>query len=417
MKPCPSCGAQIEANEGYPFWCEHCDWNLAVPLKERQGNAWERLERKMRDTYGQALFKELQGRTELVTKQGVSERVASAYSLVVIGCSVASFLFSLYGLFAWYRSPFIFIICLLILLFAWLSRPRPHPFPKMAILLNADEHPTTMKIFEIVAQKMGVRKGIQFALSPYYEAYTTEYGWRRARVVVIGYPLLFACTSGELTALLAHELAHCRNNDIRRSALVSHAQRILLNWCDLLDPIKDDDDEYHFSFIATLSRGIMRLLLWIPYHLLAVLIHLYWNQSQRAEYEADRMAAQLAGSQHLISLLQIIHMNDVVEPLIARHSLQKQSMTLGQHLHEAFSKLPGKEKMRIVRILERSQQSMDTTHPATHMRIAMLLHKDAALPAYQISDWEYNQICQEMTDQLQEKMEHQIIDDYRAKLA
>ncbi|WGV57375.1 hypothetical protein QIH01_17940 [Brevibacillus brevis] len=59
---------------------------------------------------------------------------------------------------------------------------------------------------------------------------------------------------------------------------------------------------------------------------------------------------------------------------------------------------------------------MDTTHPATHMRMAMLLHKDA-LPAYQISDWEYNQICQEMTDQLQEKMEHRIIDDYRAKLA
>ncbi|GED71896.1 hypothetical protein BRE01_55980 [Brevibacillus reuszeri] len=128
------------------------------------------------------------------------------------------------------------------------------------------------------------------------------------------------------------------------------------------------------------------------------------------------MAAQLAGSRNLISLLQITHMNDVVEPLIARHSLQKQNMTLGQHLHETFSKLPEKEKMRILRILERSQQSMDTTHPATHMRIAMLLLKDAP-PAYQISDGEYNKVCQEMTDHVQEKMEHRIIDDYRAKLA
>lgn len=416
VKPCPSCGVQIEVNEGYPFWCEHCNWNLAVPSKERQGTAWERLERKMRDTYGQALFKQLQDSPVLATKQGMSERVASAYSLVVIGCSVAGFLFSLFGLVTWYHSPFILISCLLILLLAWLSRPRPHLFPKKAILLNADEHPTTMKIFETVAEKMGVEKGIQFALSPYYEAYTSEYGWRRGRIVVIGYPLLFACTPGELTALLAHELAHCRNNDIRRSALVSHAQRILLNWCHFLDPIRDEDDEYHFSFIATFSRWIMRLLFWFPYRLLAVLIHLYWNQSQRAEYEADRMAAQLAGSRNLISLLQITHMNDVVEPLIARHSLQKQNMTLGQHLHETFSKLPEKEKMRILRILERSQQSMDTTHPATHMRIAMLLLKDAP-PAYQISDGEYNKVCQEMTDHVQEKMEHRIIDDYRAKLA
>lgn len=49
-----------------------------------------------------------------------------------------------------------------------------------------------------------------------------------------------------MTALLAHELAHCRNNDVRRSGLVGNAYRILLNWCDMLDPVRDEDEEFHF---------------------------------------------------------------------------------------------------------------------------------------------------------------------------
>ncbi|WP_419877101.1 M48 family metallopeptidase [Brevibacillus centrosporus] len=369
----------------------------------------------MRFSYGQALFKELQEHPENLTKKGLSEKAASVYSLVIIGSSIAGFLFSVYGLISWYQSPFILIGCVLILLVAWLSRPRPNRLPKKVMTLNSAQHPNTMKMLETIKEKMGIEKDIHFALSPHYEAYTTEYGWNRRRIVVIGYPLLFAYAPGELTALIAHELAHCCNNDVRRSLLVAHAHRILLNWCDLLDPIRDDD-EYYFSFVTTISRGIMRILFWIPYRLLFILTQLFWNQSQRAEYEADRMAVKLAGTQNLISMLQIAHMGDVVDSLIGRHAIQKQSMTLGEQLREIFAKLPMKEKARVQKVLERSQGSMDTTHPATHLRIAMVQGKEVA-PAFQISEEEYNRVHQEILEQVQEKMEHRILDEYRAKIS
>ncbi|MED4581929.1 M48 family metallopeptidase [Brevibacillus choshinensis] len=371
---------------------------------------------KMRHSYGQSLFKELQKHPDLLTKKGMSERVASMFSLVIICCSVVGFLLSLYGLINWYSSPLIVISCVLILLIAWLSRPRPNAFPKKVILLNSDQHPNAMKLFETITEKMGIKKGIQFALSPHYQAYTTEYGWSRKRIVVIGYPLFFACKPGELTALLAHELAHCRNNDVRRSGLVAHAYQILLNWCDMLDPVKNDEEEFHYSFLAMLSRGIMRLLFCIPHRLLSVLIHLFWNQSQRAEYEADRIAAQFAGSQQLISLLHNVHLKNVYEALIGRHSIQKQSKSLGEALHETFSNIPPKEKARIQRMLERNQDSMDTTHPATHLRIAMLQRNDVS-PLYEIPEGEYERVYQEITKHTQEKMEHRMIDDYRAQLS
>lgn len=41
------------------------------------------------------------------------------------------------------------------------------------------------------------------------------------------------------------------------------------------------------------------------------------------------MAVKLAGTQNLTSMLQIAHMGDVVDSLIGRHAIQKQSMTLG----------------------------------------------------------------------------------------
>ncbi|GED28889.1 hypothetical protein BCE02nite_00300 [Brevibacillus centrosporus] len=128
------------------------------------------------------------------------------------------------------------------------------------------------------------------------------------------------------------------------------------------------------------------------------------------------MAVKLAGTQNLISMLQIAHMGDVVDSLIGRHAIQKQSMTLGEQLREIFAKLPMKEKARVQKVLERSQGSMDTTHPATHLRIAMVQGKEVA-PAFQISEEEYNRVHQEILEQVQEKMEHRILDEYRAKIS
>ncbi|KQL44279.1 hypothetical protein AN963_22970 [Brevibacillus choshinensis] len=71
MKPCPSCGTDIVINEGYPLWCDRCDWNLAIPAKIHRSTSWERMEVKMRHSYGQSLFKELQEQQGLLTKKGM----------------------------------------------------------------------------------------------------------------------------------------------------------------------------------------------------------------------------------------------------------------------------------------------------------------------------------------------------------
>ncbi|QQE76341.1 M48 family metalloprotease [Brevibacillus composti] len=364
-----------------------------------------------RDTYGRALFEDIQKQPNPFAKKGTSERIATLLSLLIIGFSLAGLVAGVYGLIKWNNSPLIIFICVLILLISWLSRPRPNRLSKQVMSLAAASHPQIHKIFNHIAKEMGIDQPIQYALSPNFEAYITEIGWRRTPVVVIGYPLFFACTAEEMTALVAHELAHCRNRDIRRSGWVAHACRILINWSDMLNPDKHENES---GLLHLITNGIMRILFWIPYSLLYLLIHLFWNQSQRAEYEADRIAAQLAGSDAMISMLQTVHLDHVYKMVVGKLTLQKQNANMWERLLDTFSSVPEKEKTRILRILEKSDMSLDTTHPSTFLRIAMI-RQDPHRPLYQISKEDYERMCSEINTPAIEKMEHRIIETYRAQ--
>ncbi|MGE5703112.1 MAG: M48 family metallopeptidase [Clostridia bacterium] len=356
------------------------------------------------------LFEQIQTQPSLLDRLGNSERLALLLSFLIIGFSAAGFLAGVYGLIRWYHSPFILLLFFMIMMISWLSRPRPNRLSNQVFLLQPDHCPQTYKILTTIEKELGLSKRIQYGISPHYEAYTTEIGWKRTPVVVLGYPLLRACTPEELTALVSHELAHCVNHDSRRSGPVAYALRILSNWSDMLDPSMHSID----TLYQILSKLLMRILYWIPYSLLFLLVHLFWNQSQRAEYKADRLAAKIAGSDAMISMLQTVHLDHIFEMVVGKHALQKQDNSLGDQLQETFSQVPEKEKTRVQHILERSNKSMDTTHPSTHYRIEML-RAHGQSPSHHMSAEECQAIRHEVNAQAQVKMERQMIDSYRAR--
>lgn len=148
MKPCPSCGHNIQINEGFATWCEVCDWNLPTLTESRPLSTWERIEKRMRDTYGRALFEDIQKQPNPFAKKGTSERIATLLSLLIIGFSLAGLVAGVYGLIKWNNSPLIIFICVLILLISWLSRPRPNRLSKQVMSLAAASHPQIHKIIE-----------------------------------------------------------------------------------------------------------------------------------------------------------------------------------------------------------------------------------------------------------------------------
>ncbi|MFC7480781.1 M48 family metallopeptidase [Luedemannella flava] len=113
------------------------------------------------------------------------------------------------------------------------------------------------------------------------------------RVLVLGLPLWAVLPAQHRVALLGHELAHFVNGDVRRLPLVRVATTTLGGLAGLL---RFPELDGTVGPVAWLVRG----LAWAARStVLAVHLVLVWiglRDAQRAEYRADEVAAEVAGS-------------------------------------------------------------------------------------------------------------------------
>ncbi|WP_440103527.1 M48 family metallopeptidase [Streptosporangium sp. H16] len=253
---------------------------------------------------------------------------------------------------------------------AWLLRPRPAPFPASAIPLTRSDAPHLYALVDRIGEELRAPRADLIAISGAVNASFRTYGWRRSRLVELGYPLWLILTPQERVALLAHEMAHSRNGDARHglvvgSALYSlHELRIVtgFGW-------QPGDG------VSALITECLLAILGVPVRVLIFLLEFLLNRSsQHAEYRADEMQAQVAGSAAAASLLDVlITRTRSVGSFLASSAVAVETGNLWAALRSHVDAVAETELERHREFARVEKTGVDTTHPPTYLRMQRVL--------------------------------------------
>jgi len=254
------------------------------------------------------------------------------------------------------------------------------------------------------------------ALDDTVNAYWSVVTLRRRRVLAIGLPLLVVLEPSERVALIAHEVAHGRNGDVRRGLFVSSALNTLAEVYRLLVPGESALTYTDLGIVDQVTRAVTWILARPVGWLYTLEIRLLLYDMQRAEYLADSLAAKVAGRDAVVAL----HEKLLLEPVI-RHAVQRATHDRtdpGSVCDVVAASVRGvpeleRERRRRVAALERTRR--EATHPPTAMRIDVLESRAPTSPLVVLGDDESRAIDAELAPQ-RSRLGQALVDRYRESL-
>lgn len=366
---CPSCGASIPVYAGYLPWCEQCEWNQK-PEQEASPNLYERIYDRIGQQRSQSLFDQLRHAESLQAQLTLSKLLAYGIAVGVYACIFAFAVLGIWLIVVNWPNIVGGIVGALFLLLAWVARPRFDHMPTQIAPMS--DLPSLYELTNRIACTIGAPPVDAIRIDASFNASFAQIGVKRTRVLSLGLPLWTLLTDQERIALLGHELGHCVNGDPNRGLIVGSAINTLASWSELLHP----------GPAASSAIGILLL----PFTLLMIgvakgvrllfyaLIHLLWQDSQRAEYLADHLGATVGGSNSMLLLLNQLALSATFWNTLQRTSLAGagQELDFFQELRHQMEIVPLRERERIKRVTLKEESRLDATHPPTVYRIEML---------------------------------------------
>lgn len=411
---CPQCAAPIEQSPGYVPWCAGCNWNLRPAQPADGPRLLGRFFTDLGRRSGQQLFRELVQAASLNPTPNRARVLTVFLAGLVHGLSLGLAIFGAGLIVITWLQLFPLALGLLLIGMAWVLRPR---IPRLADKpLPRDQFPALYGVMDRIGGSIGARPAAHLVIDEAFNASYSQVGWRQQPVIALGLPLLGVLDAQGKIALIGHELAHGVNADLTRSLFVGSAVEALQGWYDLLHPRALWEPErglmaYPILLANLLQLGVAQLALGATY-LLSVLV---WRDSQRAEYQADALAAAVAGTSAKLGLLEAILLGTTVETVVRRLALGKGEIGLIDALGQAVAELPAHERDRLRRVSRLDESRLDSTHPPTAQRIAMLEARPAAAPLIELSPAELAAIDGELR-RLEPAITRRLIDRYRSHL-
>lgn len=375
---CPACGEALTHPDQGLAWCPACEWNLGRYDREVEpprGWRWlDWLGHRMAFRLDGALFQELSthppDRPGWTPTRVLLVAFSALLGLVMAGCLVVG---------VWLvvddfpsRS---LVVGLALILLTVVLRPRLGRRPARNRILRRDEAPTLFALVDRVATAVGTAAPRVIAVDETFNAATGRFGLRRRTVLLFGMPLWITLGPAERVALLAHELGHQINGDPTRGLFVQPALgtfHILASSTGANRSIREVVFARHG--IATVFQFFLEVVLWMISRVF-LLIHvglsaLGMRDHQRAEYLADQVAVEVAGTTAMVSLLDRFILIEPIARLVAYRAetaAPDSSGALVQEYHESVrSDLP-----RLGQLTMRHTSLWDS-HPPTGLRARMV---------------------------------------------
>lgn len=294
---------------------------------------------------------------------------------------------------------------------AFSLRPRLGRFRRDEWSLSRAEAPHLYALADRVAAGLGVAPAAMIRVTPEFNANFGRCGLRRRAVLTIGLALWEVLSPQERIALLGHEFGHARNGDSRRGLWLHSASTALGHWYAMTHPSRIMGAGS--DLVSTVASVIAAVLLFIPHMMTSLVLfslhRLTLRSGQRAEYLADDLAARVASSSATRSMLEALALHESVETLFQRQTAlhqkggfyralnQESDFDLWRELRDHIASVPRTERLRRMRISALRMSSIDTTHPPTHLRIAMMDAREPREAAITMTEADVDAVSAELS--------------------
>jgi Zn-dependent protease with chaperone function len=410
---CPECKELIPEMDHYVTWCDKCNWNLQPEQSDEPSNFFEKLYLRVGNKSNAHLLQSMTQKSTSIPKFSASKLLAVCMASLVHLVSLTILAFGCFEFIRNMTSPFMVCLGIMCVLLAWLTRPRINKLKDKPI--SREQFPTLYKVVDEIASSLQIKKAHDLVITSDYNAFYTEVGISRRKVIGLGLPLLSVLNKQETVAIISHEMAHGINGDLRRGIFVGSAIRTLVTWHQILRPEKFFD--INSSFFFAICMYIANIFMWLISHvvslLLFVICHLNWRDSQRAEFMADSCAAEIAGNEAQVSALKMLHNQRLFEYTVLKTINNKSVGSLFEAFQQNVLEMPEREIERINRVSRLTDSRLDATHPPTANRIDYIQSLDNRQIRYQLSDQQYERLANELST-LKTQIELKIIDRYKS---
>jgi len=264
-------------------------------------------------------------------------------------------------------------VSLVFLFLAFGSRPRFSKPPEGELLRRTDT-PELFRLVDEIGEHLNSPTIELIVIDGHTNAWTARFGVRRRLTIGVGLPLWEALTPDERVAILAHEVSHNVNGDIRRGFIVGNSLHTLSTWVTILQPTTHTATGVSFSLAWALQWVLVSPVLG-TYLLLR---RLTLTSSRRAELESDRLGASVAGTDASLAALDKLIFAPAIDRAIAG------AVSRGDDLWEAvrtrLREIPEADRSAIREESRKVLAGVDDTHPPTHLRISALTNEPKSSP-------------------------------------
>jgi Zn-dependent protease with chaperone function len=299
-------------------------------------------------------------------------------------------------------NGFMIVLGALLLAAAAVTCPRPVRRRRVRDGVSIEDTPLLHDVITRVARALEVPSTDVMLFNTRFNASWGHDGLRRRRVLRLGVPLVAYLDSQQLVALLAHELAHERNGDVRRGRLVGSSLESIASVLDTLRPQRNAG----FRGLAALMVPFTNLLLWLcrqPVRGLLVLqTHLLFRDSQRAEFLADDLSARVAGTAAAVGVLDALLSQGSVEVAIRRVTLSRdrQALDVLDEIGDAAARVDPDARAKQRTTARTECRRLASTHPTTAGRIAVLERRPHRTGSVELTDAEQTALAAELRNSL-----------------
>lgn len=257
---------------------------------------------------------------------------------------------------------------LALLVFAWMARPR---FGQVrGTQITAEQTPQLHALMRQVAEALNVPVPGRVALVADVNASMGRTGWRGTPTLTLGLGLWFGLRPQERVSVIAHELAHLRNGDPTRGWLVWTALMVLGQAVTVLTP--DGWMDASAQGMEVVSNSLMRVVSWLPLSVYTLLLNLVGAQQQTAEFRADLMSAQVAGSAATLSSLDRLHLGDMLESALHKQRYQPESAHAFLELRRMWDAVTPERWAQAREERAAKGTRLDDSHPPTADRLRVV---------------------------------------------
>ncbi len=423
---CPQCGATLPVNSGFVTWCDQCAWNLKPHQTEQPRTVFDsiylslnkRFSARLRD---QVLHTPLL-RPTLTPALGLAYGVALAIHSLTLLTALVGITLIVQGWGYW----IIVALGAILLLIAWEVCPRMPRFKEADEAVTRQDFPTLFRVVDELAATLHSPPVDTIVLDSRFNAAFGRYGWCGQRVLYLGLPLFGILNAQEKVALLGHELAHGVNGDPVRGLFIGSAINTLDRLYRLLRPTQIVNRQTRAVRrasagwgIAAISAMLSNVLMLALTHLLRLVIRgvllLVWHTSQRAEYLADALGAQVGGTEANLGLLTKLHMDETVDLVTHRVALIGAKADLMATLRGQVAAMPAREVERIRRVERMDGSHLDTHHPPTGYRVDLLQAQPVTQPRYMLAEVDALALDRELAT-VQARVQADLIDQHNSRL-